>query len=177
MMVTIRSHCRPVLIGGLFVVCFLLCRVPVGYSQSLPSPPPARARGQSAISVDAEMVLLPVRVTDAKGAFVSGLSQQDFRVYQDGQLQQITMFQREDKPVTVGLVVDHSRSMGPKLPEVVAAVSAFAQSSNPRDEMFVVDFNDRVSLELFDGQVFHRRPRGTCQGRLARFRKRTDRAI
>ena len=61
---------------------------------------------------------------------------------------------QEDTPVTVGLIVDHSRSMGPKLPEVAAAVSAFAQSSNPQDEMFVVDFNDDVSVELLNGKPF-----------------------
>ena len=61
--------------------------------------------------------------------------------------------------VTVGLIVDHSRSMGPKLPEVAAAVSAFAQSSNPQDEMFVVDFNDDVSVELMDGKPFTNDPK------------------
>jgi VWFA-related protein len=54
----------------------------------------------------------------------------------------------------VGLVVDHSRSMGPKLAEVTAAVSAFAHSSNPQDEMFVVDFNDDVWLQILGGKPF-----------------------
>jgi VWFA-related protein len=100
------------------------------------------------------LVVLPVSVTDANGNFISGLSAQDFRVYEDGRLQKVTSFQEGDTPVTVGLIVDHSRSMGPKLPEVAAAVSAFAQSSNPQDEMFVVDFNDDVSVELMDGKAF-----------------------
>jgi len=64
------------------------------------------------------------------------------------------MFQHGDTPVTVGLVVDHSRSMGPKLAEVAMAVSAFARSSNPQDELFVVDFNDDVSFELLGGKPF-----------------------
>jgi VWFA-related protein len=100
------------------------------------------------------LVVLPVNVTDANGNSISGLSLQNFRVYEDGQLQKVTAFQEGDTPVTVGLVVDHSRSMGPKLPEVAAAVSAFAQSSNPQDEMFVVDFNDDVSVELLNGKPF-----------------------
>ncbi len=61
---------------------------------------------------------------------------------------------QEDAPVTVGLVVDHSRSMGPKLLEVIAAVRAFAHSSNPQDEMFVVDFNDDVWLQILGGKPF-----------------------
>jgi len=75
-------------------------------------------------------------------------------VLEDGRPQKLTLFQQEDAPVTVGLVVDHSRSMGPKLPGVIAAVSAFAHSSNPQDEMFVVDFNDDVWLQILGGKPF-----------------------
>ncbi len=110
--------------------------------------------GQAKIAVTANLVLLPVRVTDASGTFVSGLKLQDFRVYEDGKLQNLTVFEDSDTPVTVGLVVDHSRSMGSKLPGVVIAVSFFAHSSNPQDEMFVVDFNDDVSIELMKGKAF-----------------------
>jgi len=118
------------------------------HSQSLPQQAsPRHAAGPSTISVTTELVVLPVSVTDANGNVISGLSQPDFRVYEDKRLQTITSFQHEDTPVTVGLIVDHSRSMGPKLPGVAAAVYAFAQSSNPQDEMFVVDFNDSVSVE------------------------------
>ena len=102
--------------------------------------------------------MLPVRVIDGNGDFVSGLSVDNFRVYEDGRLQRISLFQREDTPVTVGLVVDHSRSMGPKLAEVATAIISFAQSSNPQDEMFVVDFNDNVSLELPGGNPFTHDP-------------------
>jgi Ca-activated chloride channel family protein len=125
------------------------------HAQSPQSPPRVPvASGQAGISITTELVVLPVGVTDAKGDFVSGLTLRDFRVYQDGRLQELTWFQQEDTPVTVGLIVDHSRSMGPKLAEVAAAVSAFAQSSNPQDEMFVVDFNDDVSVELLNGKPF-----------------------
>jgi Ca-activated chloride channel family protein len=82
------------------------------------------------------------------------LTLEDFGVFEDGRPQKLTLFQQEDSPVTVGLVVDHSRSMGPKLAEVTAAVSAFAHSSNPQDEMFVVDFNDDVWLQMLGGKPF-----------------------
>jgi VWFA-related protein len=102
--------------------------------------------------------VLPVRVIDGNGDFVTGLNADDFRVYEDGRLQRVSVFQREDTPVSVGLVVDHSRSMGPKLAEVATAIAAFAQSSNPEDEMFVLDFNDDVSLELPGGNPFTHNP-------------------
>jgi Ca-activated chloride channel family protein len=114
----------------------------------------ATADGQANIAVVANLVLLPVKVTNARGTFVSGLKSQDFRVYEDGKLQNLTVFEQGDTPVTVGLIVDHSRSMGSKLPGVVIAVSFFAHSSNPQDEMFVVDFNDDVSIELMKGKAF-----------------------
>jgi Ca-activated chloride channel homolog len=115
------------------------------------APPPA---GQSVISTKTEFVALPVSVTDAHGNFIPGLTGRSFRVYEDGRPQNVTMFQQQDTPVAVGLIVDHSRSMGSELPAVAAAVSSFAQSSNARDEMFVVDFNDTVSVELMDGKAF-----------------------
>ena len=109
---------------------------------------------QAKIAVTANLVLLPVSVTNASGTFVSGLKLQDFHVFEDGKLQELSVFEDSDTPVTVGLVVDHSRSMGSKLPDVVIAVSFFAHSSNPQDEMFVVDFNDDVSIELMRGKAF-----------------------
>jgi len=143
----------------LFTTVALFC-APAGFSQSQPLPrDPPDTSAASAISVKTELVVLPVSVTDTKGNIVLGLSQQDFRVYEDGRLQKVTMFQQQDTPVTVGLIVDHSRSMGANLPEVAAAVSSFAQSSNSSDEMFVVDFNDDVSVELLDGKAFTNDPK------------------
>lgn len=114
----------------------------------------SRVPEQTTIRVTTNLVVLPVNVTDSNGAFVAGLQKQNFRVYEDAKLQNITLFAEEDTPVTVGLLVDHSRSMGPKLPDVITAVSTFARSSNPGDEMFVVDFSDKVSIELSDGKAF-----------------------
>jgi Ca-activated chloride channel homolog len=149
---TIRSH-RFDLFRSFYRIATLLliCNVSA-YAQT--SPPSTVATRQSSISVKTELVVLPVRVTDAHGNFVSGLRQKDFQVYEDGRPQEITVFQRGDTPVTVGLVVDHSRSMGPELSDVAASVSAFAESSNPQDEMFVVDFNDQVWFQLLDGKPF-----------------------
>jgi VWFA-related protein len=113
---------------------------------------------QHAISVVSELVVLPVNVTDANGNFVSGLTENNFQVYEEKRLQDLALFQREDAPVSVGLVVDHSGSMELKLPNVIAAISAFAHSGNPDDEMFVVNFNDNVVIEPLDGKPFTNNP-------------------
>ncbi|MGB2620730.1 MAG: VWA domain-containing protein, partial [Candidatus Acidiferrum sp.] len=120
---------------------------------------PAAGAGQAEIAVNTSLVLLPVNVTDSRGAFVPGLKRDDFRVFEDGQAQKLTVFEERDTPVTVGLIVDHSRSMGNKLADVVAAVNSFVHSSNSRDEMFVVDFNDDVSVELMEGKAFSSDPK------------------
>jgi Ca-activated chloride channel homolog len=133
------------LIGGLFVDS----SVPQAQSVA-PSPSPLVAK--------TELVVLPVSVTDSDGNFISGLSSESFRVYDNGRLQKVSAFREGDTPVTVGLIVDHSRSMGPNLSEVAEAVSTFAQTSNSQDEMFVVDFNDDVSVELLDGKPFTNDP-------------------
>ncbi len=107
-------------------------------------------RGQSenekefTLTARAELVLLDVSVKDAQGGFVSTLKKENFRVYENGKLQTITQFGKEDTPITVGLVIDDSHSMRPKRGEVTNAALSFIDSSNPLDEMFVTHFNDRV---------------------------------
>jgi VWFA-related protein len=98
--------------------------------------------------VSVSSVVLHATVENHKGAPVSGLGKGDFQVYEDGALQQIEFFSHEDIPVTVGLVLDNSGSMGPKRNEVIAAALAFARSSNSQDQMFVVNFNEHVAFGL-----------------------------
>jgi VWFA-related protein len=99
-------------------------------------------------STNVELVVLNAAVRDSKRWFVADLTQSDFQLYEDSVPQTIKLFRHEDIPVTVGLVVDHSGSMSRKLPNVIAAARTFAESSRPDDDMFVVNFNERASLEL-----------------------------
>jgi Ca-activated chloride channel family protein len=146
--------------GHLILAPFLFFASVFGFSAHLGSErSQADKAAQAKITVSANLVLLPVRVTDKRGTFVPGLKLQDFQVYEDRQIQELTVFEVGDTPVTVGLVVDHSKSMGPKLQDVIAAVSSFAHSSNPQDEMFVVDFNDYVLIELMKGKAFSNDPK------------------
>jgi Ca-activated chloride channel homolog len=106
------------------------------------------------ISVDVNLVVLHATVQDRKGDFVSGLTERDFRVWENGQPQTIQLFKHEDIPVSVGLIVDKSQSMGRKRDDVTAASLAFVRSSNPQDEMFIVNFNGRVTLGLPNQKLF-----------------------
>jgi Ca-activated chloride channel family protein len=110
------------------------------------------------ISVNVDLVVLPVTVRDRSGHFVSDLGDQDFAVFEDGARQSIRLFRHVDTPVTVGLVVDHSGSMRRKLADVIAAARTFARSSNSEDQMFVVNFNEKVTLGLPASVPFTNKP-------------------
>lgn len=113
--------------------------------------------GAYKISVNVDLVVLHATVRDRQGAFVPDLGKEDFAVFEDGKRQTIRSFSHEDIPVTVGLVVDHSGSMKPKIDEVVTAARSFVQTSNPLDRLFVVNFNERVTLGLPDTVSFTNR--------------------
>jgi VWFA-related protein len=92
----------------------------------------------------AELVVLSVVVNDRRGQDVPNLDRDRFSLYDNNQPQPIALFSNEDEPVSVGLLIDTSGSMKPKLAEVVIAAAAFARSSNPADELFVTTFSDDV---------------------------------
>jgi len=91
-----------------------------------------------------DLVVLPVTVIDKDGLFVPDLAAERFAVFDNGRSRPIAFFSSEDTPVTIGLLIDTSSSMRAKLGEVVAAAVAFARSSNPQDELFVLSFNESV---------------------------------
>jgi Ca-activated chloride channel family protein len=102
------------------------------------------------IRTTSRLVLLDVSVKDSEGGFVSGLTKDNFKVFENSKPQEITQFANADIPVTVGLVVDESGSMRPKKSHVVTAAVAFIQASNPHDEIFVINFNERPRRGLPD---------------------------
>ncbi|MGH9678556.1 MAG: VWA domain-containing protein [Candidatus Acidiferrales bacterium] len=113
-----------------------------------PSPtPPANSQGYS-ISREVDFVVLPVTVLDRKGQFVSGLDASNFRVYENGHPQTISLFRSEEIPVTVGIVVDRSGSMAARSTDVIEGAQAFVDASNPQDQEFVVNFTDKINLGL-----------------------------
>jgi Ca-activated chloride channel family protein len=99
-------------------------------------------------SVHAELVVVHVMVTDRRGAPVTGLDVDAFGVSEDGERQAIRFFATPDAPATVGLIIDSSGSMRPVRDRVIAAVAAFADISNPDDDLFALTFNERVASAL-----------------------------
>jgi Ca-activated chloride channel homolog len=140
-----RLYIVPLLLIGLAAAAESQETLSIAQAQpSIENPPSPPFR----ISVNVDLVVLQATVRDRNGWFVSDLREQDFEVNEDGRRQSIRLFRHEDVPVTVGLVIDHSGSMSRKLADVVAAARTFVRSSNPEDELFVVNFNEKVTLGL-----------------------------
>jgi Ca-activated chloride channel family protein len=136
--------------------CFSFLLLTLAISAALPEAAWSQVRSSAqdhasdeyTLKVNADLVVLTATVVDHNNALVSGLDKDDFQVYEDSVLQHIKTFSHEDLPVTVGLVIDNSGSMSRKRADVISAALLFAGSSNPRDQMFVVNFNEHVSYGL-----------------------------
>ena len=92
-------------------------------------------------------VVLHATVVDDHNRLVTGLDRAAFTVFEDGKPQSIASFRHEDIPVSLGIVIDNSGSMREKRPQVNQAAINLVKASNPKDEVFVVNFNDEYWLD------------------------------
>jgi VWFA-related protein len=109
---------------------------------------------QFTISVDVDLAVFNISVLGDDGRPVTGLTADNFKVFENGREEKIKVFQPEDTPATVGLLIDNSGSMTNKMKDVVAAAVSFVEASHPDDEMFIVNFNRRAWLALPAGTPF-----------------------
>jgi Ca-activated chloride channel homolog len=107
---------------------------------------PQRIEKGKPLTTETEMTLVNVTVTDPYSRLVTGLEQENFRVFEDGQEQEIVRFSSEDVPVSIGVVFDMSGSMTDKIDKSRLAAVQFFRTANPQDEFFLIDFNDRAQL-------------------------------
>jgi Ca-activated chloride channel family protein len=104
------------------------------------------AQTEPRIVVDTTLVVIPVTVTDPSNRFVLGLDKEDFSILEDGVPQKITHFSGEDAPLSVGLLIDTSGSMGMKLDTSHQAVTEFLKTMNAQDEAFLIQFSDQAEV-------------------------------
>jgi Ca-activated chloride channel family protein len=112
-----------------------------------PTQPNAEDSGTFVIRKDVDEVLLHATVVDDRQRIVTNLDKADFTVFEDGKPQTIISFHHEDIPVAMGIVIDNSGSMREKRTKVNQAALNLVRSSNPQDEVFVVNFNDEYYLD------------------------------
>src|SRR5215813_9965051 len=102
------------------------------------TPPPLR--------VDVDLVLLHATVTDSANKYVTGLRQQDFRVWEDKIEQRVEYFFAENVPLSIGIIFDVSGSMETKVAPAVAAANTFLRMGDSDDEYFLIQFSDEPKL-------------------------------
>jgi Ca-activated chloride channel family protein len=98
------------------------------------------------IKIATTLITIPVSVFDRGGRFVAGLGKNDFRIFEDGQAQQIEVFTTTEQPFTVVLLLDVSRSTQFQIEEIQDAAIAFVDQLRPQDRMMVVAFDDDIQV-------------------------------
>ena len=149
-------------------------------ADSLNIPPQLPQTGQSLEVPTRELRQQPgyeqvtVTVTEPSGTYVTGLQKGDFKLYMDGQQRPIEFFRQDlNTPVSVGILVDTSGSMTPKIPQARAAIAQFLRDLNDKDDVFLFAFSSHPFL--LQPFTIESRPRD-APARIAA-RLRPDRAV
>jgi len=124
---------------------------PAKPSLATPSPtikPTPKNDDDEILRVDSELVNLNVRVVDRSNRSINDVPQKDFKIYEDGVLQQIDFFSRSDVPTNYALVVDNSGSIAPQLEKVIEAGNILVNTNRPDDETMVIRFVGREKIEV-----------------------------
>ena len=87
-----------------------------------------------------------VTVVDADNRLVTDLTRDDFEVYDNGRLQEITIFDNEVRPFTVVVMLDTSVSMTDRLKDLYAGAEQFLMRMLPHDKGTVGAFNDKIEF-------------------------------
>lgn len=111
----------------------------------IPQSTDSKSKGYT-IGVRVDLVMMYTSVFDKSGRFIGGLTEDNFRVFEDGVEQKVSYFAQEDVPVSMGILIDLSGSMRGKIEQVKKAALAFIRASNPQDQVFLIGFNDEVEL-------------------------------
>jgi Ca-activated chloride channel family protein len=136
------------------VVCALLL-VPVGAQQKDPKQPkaqtpPAEPQDQETTTVTIREVRVPVTVLDKKGKFITGLTKENFQIFEDKQLQAVKGFSDEKSslPLSIGVLMDTSPSVAGKLKfEQESAMNFIQTVVRPRrDKVAFVTFDNEINL-------------------------------
>src|SRR5690349_13955120 len=138
------AHARP-MDWRMRRVIFLLPLLAAGamaQQASLTTLPPDEP-GDAVFHSEARLVILQATATGPDGHLVTNLPQYVFRVFENDVPQEISLFKREDAPISLGLLIDASSSMRDKREKVAKAALTLVRASNPSDEVFIMGFHDQ----------------------------------
>ncbi len=113
------------------------------------SPTPPTIKDEDVIyKVDTELVNLNVRVIDRNNRPINSVLQNEFKIYEDKELQRIEFFSKSEVPTNYGLVIDNSGSLRSQIEKVIEAGKIIVATNKPDDETLVIRFVDREKIEI-----------------------------
>jgi len=98
------------------------------------------------IKVNTQVVSIPVRVLDKKNRFISGMTKENFKIYEDDVEQDVALFSNEHQPFTVTLLLDMSYSSTFKIADIQGAAIAFIDQLRPQDKVIVISFDEDIHV-------------------------------
>lgn len=113
-----------------------------------PTPEPEVIIDDEVLKIDTEEVTLNVRVVDDKNRFVSNLVQNDFKIYEDNVVQEITSITTTEVPTINALLVDNSRSLRSQLSKVIDAGKIIIDTNRQNDESAIIRFVSKDKIEV-----------------------------
>ncbi len=118
---------------------------PQNQTPSTSSTPPVSEEDE-VVRVETSLVTMPVSVIDREGRFISGLQQNDFRVFENGVEQKVGYFQSVEQPFTVILMIDVSPSTAFQMDEIQQGAITFVNQLRPGDKVMVMSFDETVHV-------------------------------
>ncbi|MFN0138598.1 MAG: VWA domain-containing protein [Pyrinomonadaceae bacterium] len=143
------------ILSAVFVVAGIFISFNTSAQTAKPSPTPVPAVSptpkpteEEIIKIDTELVNLDVRVVDRNNRPINTLQEKDFKVYEDGAVQQIDFFSKSEVPTNYGLVIDNSGSLRSQLDKVIEAGKVFVSGNRADDETMIIRFVGRDKIEI-----------------------------
>lgn len=127
----------------LLIICVLVLSVPSLAQKNKNLDPVENIDGDS-IKIEAELVTVPVVVSDKVGRYITDLSSEDFLVYENGVKQDIEFFSVEETPFHVMLVIDTSASVSTSIHNIKNAALEFVSNLRDEDQVAAIAFSNRV---------------------------------
>lgn len=127
--------------------CFFLAAAFL-WSQQKSSPSPDKDQGGYKIGVEVNMVSVPVTVRGREGNFIKELPRDAFRIYEDGEPQEIVFFTQEALPTRIAVVLDASGSVRSEWGTIRYATRRFLENLKPEDQFALISFNTEIRLKM-----------------------------
>jgi Ca-activated chloride channel homolog len=135
---------------GLRILTCLIAATAFLWGRQQPDPSDAAGKDQEGfkIRVEVNTISVPVTVRRTEGGFIKGLSQNDFRIFEDGEPQEINFFAQEGLPTRIALVLDASGSVVSEWGTIKYATKRFLEHLKPEDRFSLTSFNTEIRLKM-----------------------------